>query len=188
MKSNSNLTVGGFQFYTKMDAEAARLEKQKIEYLDARIDYSSPESVKYIYEKALQERLFKTPVGLGYMKELQEFLLSHPQIDAGTVQEIPLYMSYGGELREKDNPTRSRVEDKKRKKKDQIRFGISLFVNILLVLAIGAMFVISLSSDQPNVLNYERAVLNKYASWEQELTEREQVIRDKEKELKLNGE
>ena len=56
----------------------------------------------------------------------------------------------------------------------------------MLALAIVAMFVISFVSDQPNILNYERAITDKYASWEQELNQREQTIRDKERELKLN--
>ena len=186
MKSDTNLSVGGFQFYTRTDADAARLEEQKIEYMEARMDYSSPESIKYIYEKAIQERMFKTPVGLRYMKQLQDFLLAQPDIKPDSIPEIPLYMNYGGEVRERFNPTRARVQARKRREKEKARFTISVLINIILVIAICAMFGISLSSDQPNIVNFERAILNKYAAWEQELTEREQVIRDKEKELKLN--
>ena len=47
---------------------------------------------------------------------------------------------------------------------------------------------ISYVSEQPNVINYERAITSKYASWEQELTDREQVIREKERELKIEQE
>ena len=61
-----------------------------------------------------------------------------------------------------------------------------MILNVMLALAIVAMFVISFVSDQPNILNYERAITDKYASWEQELNQREQTIRDKERELKLN--
>ena len=62
---------------------------------------------------------------------------------------------------------------------------MSVMLNVVLVIAVIAMFVITLTSDQPNVLNYERALTNRYASWEQELTEREQAVREKERELKL---
>ena len=47
------------------------------------------------------------------------------------------------------------------------------------------MFAITLNADQPNVLNYEKVLTDRYASWEQDLTEREQVIREKERELKI---
>ena len=60
---------------------------------------------------------------------------------------------------------------------------LSVIMNIVMIVAIIAMFVITLNSDQPNILNYERNLQNKYASWEQELTQREQTVREKEREL-----
>ena len=56
---------------------------------------------------------------------------------------------------------------------------LSVIMNIVMIVAIIAMFVITLNSDQPNILNYERNLQNKYASWEQELTQREQTVREK---------
>lgn len=56
-------------------------------------------------------------------------------------------------------------------------------MNIVMVIAIIAMFIITLNSDQPNVLNYERNLQNKYATWEQELTQREQTVREKGKRI-----
>ena len=38
-------------------------------------------------------------------------------------------------------------------------------------------------SDNPNILNYKQVLTNQYASWEQNLTERENRIREKEQEL-----
>ena len=63
---------------------------------------------------------------------------------------------------------------------------ISLIANIVLVIAVAAMFGIAMKSDNPNILNYETQLVNRYASWEQELTEREKVIREKEKELNIS--
>lgn len=184
MKTDDALCVGGFKFYTEKDASLARIEMQKIEYMEARMDYAVPESIRYIYEKAIQERLFKTPVGLRYLKQLQDFLLSQPQIAPESVPEIPLFMAFDGELRERTNPARARVQPAKKKDKDKAKYTLSVILNVLLAVAIVVMFYISLNSDQPNVYNYERVLQNKYASWEQELTEREQVVREKELELK----
>ncbi len=72
-KDTTNLSVGGYLFYTEKDAQIARAEVQKIEYLEERIDYSAPDTIRYIYEKAIHERIFKTPVGLGYLKQLRDF-------------------------------------------------------------------------------------------------------------------
>ena len=186
MRTDDTLSVGGFKFYTEKDASLARIEQQKIEYMEARMDYSVPESIRYVYEKSIQERLFKTPVGLRYLKQLQDFLLSQPQIDAETLPEIPLYMAFDGELRERTNPARARVKPSKKRDKEKAKYTISVTMNVLLVLAIIVMFYISVNSDQPNIYNYERVLQDNYATWEQELTEREQAIREKELELKIN--
>mgnify|MGYP001095067509 CR=1 FL=1 len=69
---------------------------------------------------------------------------------------------------------------------EKARFTISVILNVMLAFAIAAMFFISYVSDQPNIVNYERAITDKYASWEQELTQREEAVREKERELKLS--
>jgi hypothetical protein len=48
-----------------------------------------------------------------------------------------------------------------------------------------AMFSIALNANQPNILNYEKVLTNNYASWEQELTEREQAVKEKERQLNM---
>ena len=60
-----------------------------------------------------------------------------------------------------------------------------MILNVMLAAAILCMFYISYSSEQPNILNYERALIDRYAYWEQQLTEREQVIREVEKNLQI---
>ena len=52
-----------------------------------------------------------------------------------------------------------------------------------MVAVILAMFVISFKSDYPNIINYRRAIVNEYSEWEQELTEREQAVREAERKL-----
>lgn len=183
----TTLSVGGYLFFTEKDAQLARAEEQKVEYLEARIDYSAPESIHYIYEQTIQERVFKTPVGFRYLERLRDYLRSHPEIDPDTVTDIPLYVTFDGELRDNPSPARERVAPSKKKDwdKEKTRFTLSVILNVLLALAIVAMFYISFVSEQPNIINYERAITDKYSSWQQELTEREQIIREKEKELKI---
>ena len=93
-------TVGGYLFYTEADAKLARAEGHKIKYLEEHMDYSSPESIKYIYEKAIQDRIFRTPVGLQYLKHLQDFLLERQVIRSENITAIPLDISFSGQGKE----------------------------------------------------------------------------------------
>ena len=57
-----------------------------------------------------------------------------------------------------------------------------LVLCITLLLCVIGMFYVNSTINSPTILNYEEELLNKYSSWEQELTEREAAV--KEKELK----
>ncbi len=179
--------AAGYSFYTKRDAELAVSEQHKVDYLEARIDYDNPESILRIYNKAVEERIFKAPPGLFFLKKLQLYLLNQPDIISDSVKDIPLQVSFEGEFREQSNPAHNRVKPaaKKPEQKKSIALPISVIMNIALVAAVIAMFVITLNADQPNILNYEKALLNRYAAWEQELVEREQAVRQHELELNI---
>lgn len=182
--ADEKMQAEGFLFFTEKDARLAENEQKKIDYLEAHIDYSQPEKILQIYDKAVRDRVFKTPVGTVYLKKLQEYLLSQPEIDSTQVSPIPLFVTYDGEIRKQQNPVQPKIKPSEKKEKTS-PLTISVILNILLVIAVIAMFVITLASDQPNILNYERALTNRYAGWEQELTERENTIREKEHELNL---
>jgi hypothetical protein len=59
------------------------------------------------------------------------------------------------------------------------------YINIALIVVILCLFFITYMGENANVLNYKRVLTDRYASWEQELTQREKVIREKEKELQI---
>lgn len=182
--------IEGYLFLNDKDADMAALERRKIDYLEEHVDYDEPEAILRIYEKAINDRIFKTPVGIVYLKKMRDYLLLQESIEPEKVVPIPLYQNFSGELRENQNPARSRVKPSEKQKEDKklLRFILSVILNILLGMAIIAMFVITLKADQPNILNYEKAITNQYASWEQELTERERIIREKERELNIESE
>ena len=56
-------------------------------------------------------------------------------------------------------------------------------INIGLVILVIVLFVISQTGNNPTVLNYKTKIINQYTSWEQELEQREQVVKEKEAEL-----
>ena len=184
------METGGFLFYTEKDGRLAEAEQRKIAYLEARIDYTRPETILRVYDKAIQEQIFKTPVGLLYLKKLQDFLLKQPKIGKEKVQPIPLYETYTQEMAAPGTDKESKArESREAQRRERTKAGlqISVILNIMLVLAVCAVMIISLTGGRANIFNYERVLQDKYAAWEQDLTAREKVIREKERELSLDG-
>jgi hypothetical protein len=175
--------VSGYAFRNEEDAKLAEIEKRKIEYLKQHLDTNKPETVLALYTKAVNERLFKTPLGIEFLRELQDYLINQADYSEDEVPPIRLFFHYESPLRDKTNPARSRVIPEKKKERVAPLF-ISVVFNLALLAAVIAMFYITLNSEQPNILNYETAITNRYATWEQSLAEKETSLRKKELELK----
>lgn len=85
MSDKNSYIVGGYCFGSAEDAEIAKQEEKKIEYLEQHMDYEQPENMLLIYKKAIENRVFQTPIGWEYMRTLQQKLLAHGK----TEEDIP---------------------------------------------------------------------------------------------------
>lgn len=63
------------------------------------------------------------------------------------------------------------------------KYKWSVFINIVLVAAIIIMVYITLNSNHVNIINYETKLQDKYASWAQELLEKEEELNRLYREL-----
>lgn len=78
MADKTDWIVDGFQFGTEKDAELARNEQQRIERLEEKLDYENQDMVNAVYYKAINNRVFRTPVGYVFLKKLQRILQENP--------------------------------------------------------------------------------------------------------------
>ena len=183
MAQNENkLTVNGFTFQTEKDANIARLELEKINMLEKRMDYRNRALVVAVYNRAVETNMFRTPVGFQYLGRVREKLL------AGGVSEqelkvIALEVDFTSKTQSSYERRSGTNEVQVQESKRSGSLITSVILNVLLVLLVGAMFIITLYSDNPNILNYKNQILNEYASWEQELRDKESELRKWEREL-----
>lgn len=180
--------VGGYHFNSLTDARLAEEEIKKAEYFEERAAGRSTQNLLAVYDKILDEKIFKTPVGWEYLKKMQEELRLSG-VPEENIRAIPMYSSFyyrtGDEI--DAYSVKQRIKPAKPKKEIN-KFQVSVIINILLLLLVLAMFLVALQSKNPNILNYKQAITNQYAEWDQELTERERVIREKERELFIEAE
>ena len=190
MADKTDWVVDGFQFGTDNDARLAKNEQIRIRNLEAKLDYNNTNMVYAVYKKAIENRVFKTPVGYDFLKKLQRCLNNAAGFD-GDIYDIPVQGVYS--FRESTAPAVERVKASTKKKKERPKRDkefftkrILLCANAVLAALVVLLFLIAYKgSSNPNVLNYEKAVKDRYAYWEQQLTEREQAVREKERELMI---
>ena len=188
------MVVDGFVFTQESAAKKALKEAEGIRYVKSRLDMENPNMALQMYRRLLAEKVFETPVGLAYMKELQNYLLSAPELadqeiepitppitPASAIEEesIEWYAKNLEEIKQRErtaNFKRRRAEEKEAQSRQ--RLWASLLCSLFLFIAAAGMVVITFMEPTPNILNYENKLIEKYAGWEQELEKREQSLKE----------
>lgn len=182
MAVKDDYIVGGFEFATEVEAKAAKNDENKIRAIDKKLNYNNFEAVSMVYNKAIENHVFETVIGELYLKKLQEHLIEIKETDSGFVlKPVPIRsrLSYTKQTEETEK-IKVRIRPQK-EVKEKLKFSIIL--NFFLALIIVILFIITLTGENANIINYRTVITNQYAQWEQELKEREAAVKEKEKEL-----
>ena len=191
-KPVGRIEQGYFSYPDVVSAEAAVTERDKIRRLDKQLDYRRPQLVYTLYVKALEGNVFHTAEGYAFLLRIREYLEKNRQSIQGNIPGLPAdLLQDDTELKEtksrlsemKDVMRRMRADLKRTRAGRTVAYVIIAF----LVVAVIAMLVIAGVSDNPNILNYERVLQDRYAEWEMELKEREAKIREKERSLQIEA-
>ncbi len=182
--NEDELVVGGYRFGTVADAETARMEQKKIVNVERHLDYRKPENVLLVYNKAIDNRVFLTPLGISYLHRMQDQMVKCG-VPKEKIKPIPMYATFSNKT-ENNSSIRRSMTSRGQKMEFKGRFITSVCVNVLLAAALAAMIVLAYVSDVPTIVNYKTAILNEYSAWEQELTDREQAVREAERALDMS--
>lgn len=183
-KDTKGIEAEGYLFVNAADAVLAEKERKQIEYLEKKLDYQKPEQILVILQKLIEERTFKTPVGMMYLKRLQDYLKNYITIEKERIPAIPVdYICDKAGLSTRVELKTVRAAAQKREDIKKSNHKISIILNVILIIGMIVMFWMATQSETLNMINYKNALENRYAEWEQELMEREQAVREKEQSL-----
>lgn len=180
-ETKEQYTVNGFLFGDKADVEIANQELSAMQFIEKKIEGKSAETILAVYQAALEKKMFRTPVGYSYLRELQKRIL-RGGIDKDRIPPISLYQVFNDAYKITERPKRI-TSIKKEKNPDRKLMRISIWANIIMIVVIIMLFVITVTGENANVVNYRNAITNEFAAWEEELNDREQAVREKEREL-----
>ncbi len=87
MKKN-RIVVNGFAFTDRETAQKAVKEAESIKYIKEKLDMENPRMVLEMYRKLTKEQVFRTPVGLVFLKQLQDCLARKPEFKMENLEPI----------------------------------------------------------------------------------------------------
>ena len=195
------INVDGFLFEDEETAQIARKEEEGIRFIKERTALNNPEVVLKLYKKLLEQELFVTPVGIRFLTELQNILLTSVYIAREEIPPIPVKVATPVE-KAVQKPVEA-VQKANKKVNEKVGgsykkpFYVALFFAIIFGISVLGMFVINaISGNNINIINYREQLLDEYSGWEAELkTEEERLekwetlLEERENQLReeMNG-
>ncbi len=180
--NRKKLIVGGYEFMSENDAQKAEMDASKIKLLNSRVKASRPGDIMAVYEKAIENKIFKTPVGWGYLIGLREKLLQSGFTEEEIIP-IPLNVSMTRHSAMENLNVAQRIKVEKEPQNLEFKRVFPIVLNVILLILVAVMFFITATGENDNIINYKSNITNRYSSWEQDLTEREKKVRQAEKRL-----
>ncbi len=175
----AELLVADYEFATIREAQEARKELRNIQALKEKIDFNKKKDVLEIYKRLVEKRAFRTPVGLQFMGEFRDYLIDTMKYRKEDIPYIQV-PSGNGRFREEQEEFRLlQTENESFRKK----YRYAIVTIIALTVVVLTLFMITALNPNVGYINTENKILNRYAGWEEELTNREKELRQKEEEL-----
>ncbi|MCR5665477.1 MAG: hypothetical protein K6G01_01480 [Eubacterium sp.] len=186
--TKNSYIVNRYEFETQQEFERAKKEEAAARFIRQKLEFAAPEKVLQIYNKVIDEKMFETPVGLQFLRELQMHLVNSPSIQSDKIHNIPVKTKVAetGEstLEKTLNPQEGKESPDA--KKWHRRFGVVLLLVFILIAMVISMFVILQTSDNITILNYKEQIINQYEDWETQLEEREQKVKEYEEKYGID--
>jgi hypothetical protein len=183
-ESKQEYVVAGYTFKSKEAADEAKEELKEIKVMSGKTSKKDPNQILSVYNQILEKEMFRTLVGINYLKNLQQFLYLSKDIPNENIRPIPINQDITDVLEGRREMTqhRSQIRSLKRERdKYQRRYVKSIIVNIALVIVLAVFVYITIYSQNTNVLNYRENIENEYASWQEQLQSQEASLRARDK-------
>ncbi|MBO5237554.1 MAG: hypothetical protein J6B50_02095 [Lachnospiraceae bacterium] len=182
--SEEECKVGEFQFENLRDAQEALREQRNINALKEKIDFTKTKDMLELYQRLVEKKAFKTPVGYQFLGEFREYLADELKLDDSELPYVYIENRKGMSRAQQEQLEFLQTENQKLERsrhKSLILIGVLIFMIV-------SMFIITVLNPNVGYINTENKILNRYAGWEEELTQREARIRERERELEITNE
>ena len=171
--------VCGYLFQDEKEYINAIEDKRRIEQITEKIDWDDIDALLLVYNKLIEKNFFKTIVGLSFLNEMRSYILKEKKCKLKPIVirkkinkvEIGKGTEYYLDKIQKLSEEKHNYSEKNKK--------MTIAIVALVTVIIG-MFFIMATNENVGYFNAEEKVLNKYAAWEERLSNWEKELNERE--------
>ena len=199
MGEEKKYILDGYRFNDSDSYEQARRELNKVAELKSEKNLKDETELREVYDSLVESEEFITPVGIGFLREAQKRLVRNSE-QRKTMKAIPYLGNINEGIEEKeDMPDKIMLKDvssynltaeeEKAENEGNLilinNFKLKLrnykiiiaFMAVMSFVPFGVLAYDKVFSDDA----YEKGIIDKYASWKEELTKKERELNEREK-------
>jgi len=171
MEKGKTYTYQGFTFSSEAELTEAKKEAEVVAYIRSQADLGNVKTVLKLYNRLIEKGTLNTVLGVAFLKELRSRAL-----ESGTVAESSLRPLPEPVKPEKQKVDKGLSKDRKLMELYKERSKNLTIAVVALCLVIVALFAIRMFGTASPYADYKQEVLDEYAGWKEELTQKEERL------------
>lgn len=171
----------GYSFDTAKEMDFAIKEAESVKYIKAKTELKDREKARKLYESLVEKNTFVTPIGINFMIELQKEV---SMFSTKPIPGVPVHLAFNRTIKREEKMDKNSVDKLSEVYKNKLK-NLRI-VNLFLILLVVAMFAVVIFGDNSPYIDVEQKIQDKYATWEKELREKEDLLNEKEQQLNQN--
>lgn len=179
MEKEKKYVYQGFTLHSEEELSEAKKEAEAIAYIRSQANLSDVKVAMKIYNRLVEKGTLVTVLGVDFLGELRKTVMDSGVVAESSLRPLPAAKHFTAVSGKDTELTRDQklVQLYKGKVKNL------KMVIVALVLVIVAMFAIRLFGNNSPFVDYESKVLDEYAGWKDELSQKEEQLHNWEQDL-----
>lgn len=179
MEKGKTYTYQGFTFGSEAELAEAKKEAEVVAYIRSQADLGNVKTVVKLYNRLVEKGTLVTTLGIAFLQELRSRAMESGLVTESSLKELPEPVKSEKLKAEKKVSKDRKLMEYYKEKSKRLTFAI-----VVLCIVIVILFAIRLFGTASPFTDYEQKVLNEYAGFKEELTEKEEQLHQWENTLK----
>ena len=178
MEKGKTYIYQGFTFGSEAELAEAKKEAEVVAYIRSQADLGNVKTVVKLYNRLVEKGTLVTALGIAFLQELRSRALESGMVAESSLKELPEPVKPEKLQAEKKVSKDRKLMEYYKEKSKRLTFTV-----VVLCIVIVILFAIRLFGTASPFTDYEQKVLNEYAGWKEELTEKEEQLHQWENSL-----
>lgn len=178
MEKGKTYTYQGFTFRSEEELAEAKKEAEVVAYIRAQADLGNVKTVMKLYNRLIEKGTLVTALGIAFLQELRSRALESGLVTENSLHPLPEPVKAEKLQQEKKPSKEKKLLEYYKEKSKRLTFTV-----VILCIVIVIMFAIRLFGTASPFADHEQKVLDQYAGWKEELTEKEEQLHQWENRL-----